>query len=182
MLAAPEGLSLDPGSILQFTNSGAELHSKLEKLTQVTQQAEDLVYEVACELPTWRAQFRREMSCRSLGTLTQMSAEMEIQFQSETQFLETEDGDQIQVYWLPAAKRFEQRHGMEIVAGNTMIICNPNMAFAEVSQYSSEWPEFYLAFGINVVLWNYRGYGRSTGTPSPTNNRNDAELVFQWAR
>jgi hypothetical protein len=55
MLAAPEGLSLDPGSILQFTNSGAELHSKLEKLTQVTQQAEDLVYEVARELPTWRA-------------------------------------------------------------------------------------------------------------------------------
>ena len=118
------------------------------------------------------------MRCRSLGTLGQMSAEMEIQYYSETQFLETEDGCQIQVYWLPAANHFQQRHGMEIVAGNTMIMCNPNMGFAEVSQYSSEWPEFYLGFGINVVLWNYRGYGRSTGAPSPTNNRKDAELVF----
>lgn len=56
------------------------------------------------------------------------------------------------------------------------------MGYAEVSIYNSEWVDFYMDFGINVVLWNYRGYGASSGTPSPTNNRNDAELVFQWAR
>jgi hypothetical protein len=39
-----------------------------------------------------------------------------------------------------------------------------------------------LDFGINVVLWNYRGYGNSTGIPTPTTNRLDAELVCQWAR
>lgn len=45
VLAQPdEALKLDPGSVLQFTNSGAELNSKLQKLGQVTQQAEDLVY------------------------------------------------------------------------------------------------------------------------------------------
>lgn len=63
-----------------------------------------------------------------------------------------------------------------------MIICNPNMGFAEVQQYCSEWPVFYLNFGINVVLWNYRGYGNSTGVPSPANNRADSELVCAWAR
>lgn len=56
------------------------------------------------------------------------------------------------------------------------------MGYAEVSIYNCEWIDFYMEFGINVVLWNYRGYAGSTGTPSPTNNRNDAELVFHWAR
>ena len=63
-----------------------------------------------------------------------------------------------------------------------MIICNPNMGYAECQQYSSEWNDFYLNFGINVVLWNYRGYGKSTGAPSPGANRKDVELVYQWAR
>jgi hypothetical protein len=63
-----------------------------------------------------------------------------------------------------------------------MIMCNPNFGFAEIQQYCSDWPTFYLDFGINVVLWNYRGYGNSTGVPSPTNNRADSELVCEWAR
>jgi len=62
-----------------------------------------------------------------------------------------------------------------------MIICNPNMGYAEVQQYNSEWPDFYLDQGINVVLWNYRGYGRSTGSPTPTKNREDSELVYHFA-
>lgn len=63
-----------------------------------------------------------------------------------------------------------------------MILCNPNMGYAEEQQYSSIWIEFYLNFGINVVLWNYRGYGASTGVPSPTNLIKDVEVVYQWAR
>jgi alpha/beta superfamily hydrolase len=39
-----------------------------------------------------------------------------------------------------------------------------------------------LNFGINIVLWNYRGYGKSTGSPSPEGNRADIELVYHWAR
>ena len=111
-----------------------------------------------------------------------MSAEMEIRYGCDSQALETPDGHRLQVYWLPADKRIKAVHNVDIIAANTMIMCNPNMGYAEPSIYNSEWLEFYLDFGINVVLWNYRGYGSSTGTPSPTNNRNDAEHVFQWAR
>ena len=32
------------------------------------------------------------------------------------------------------------------------------------------------------MLWNYRGYGNSTGVPSPAINREDGELVCEWAR
>ena len=63
-----------------------------------------------------------------------------------------------------------------------MIICNPNAGFAEIQQYSNSFLDFYLDFGINVVLWNYRGYGNSTGIPSPEANRADAEVVFDWAK
>ena len=51
------------------------------------------------------------------------------------------------------------------------------MGFAEAQERSSIWLNYYLNFGINVVLWNYRGYGMSTGTPSPSNLRSDAEIV-----
>lgn len=58
-----------------------------------------------------------------------------------------------------------------------MIVCCPNMGFAEAQERSSIWLNYYLNFGINVVLWNYRGYGMSTGIPSPSNLRSDAEIV-----
>ena len=60
----------------------------------------------------------------------------------------------------------------------TMIICNPNAGFYEYMYYSSEWLEYYISNGINVVLWNYRGYGRSTGSPSPNNLKKDAEILY----
>lgn len=63
-----------------------------------------------------------------------------------------------------------------------MIVCNPNMGYAEVEQYSTPWLDFYLNHGINVVLWNYRGYSKSTGVPTPQNLCSDVELVYEWAR
>jgi pimeloyl-ACP methyl ester carboxylesterase len=32
------------------------------------------------------------------------------------------------------------------------------------------------------MVWNYRGYGRSNGQPSPTNLRHDAEIVLKYLR
>eukprot|EP00971_Amphidinium_carterae_P295392 5866575-Amphidinium_carterae.1 len=33
--------------------------------------------------------------------------------------------------------------------------------------YESHWLDFYLAQGCNVFLFNYSGFGRSTGSPTP---------------
>lgn len=49
----------------------------------------------------------------------------------------------------------------------TMIFCNPNAGFAEFFQYQSDWLDYYVQMGINVFVWNYRGYSLSEGTPSP---------------
>ena len=48
----------------------------------------------------------------------------------------------------------------------TIIICFPNGGFIEYFYFQWEWVNFYLELGINVLLWNYRGYYRSTGTPT----------------
>jgi alpha-beta hydrolase superfamily lysophospholipase len=53
-----------------------------------------------------------------------------------------------------------------------MIFCNPNAGYAEFFQYQSDWLDYYYNNGINVFVWNYRGYGSSEGTPTPKVNKN----------
>jgi hypothetical protein len=69
------------------------------------------------------------MNNTTLGTFSQMTADMVLNFHSEQEFLKTPDGFWIQVFFLPAAKRFDN---VSILASNTMILCNPNFGFAEI--------------------------------------------------
>jgi len=39
-----------------------------------------------------------------------------------------------------------------------------------------------LATGVNVLLFDYRGYGRSTGRPSEDGTYRDAQAAYQWLR
>jgi len=73
----------------------------------------------------------------------------------------------------------------------TFILCNPNAMFY---QHMINYPHaFYLRFflqkSINVLIWNYRGYGRShverwfSGNyPSPANIREDADCVLDYLK
>ena len=40
----------------------------------------------------------------------------------------------------------------------------------------------FLDRGVNVFTWNYRGYGRSTGTSTPEALKSDIEHVFRFVR
>lgn len=47
--------------------------------------------------------------------------------------------------------------------------------------------QYFLGKNINVICWNYRGYGRSRGkfcqrSPDPQNIREDAEAVYEFCR
>lgn len=72
----------------------------------------------------------------------------------------------------------------------TFILCNPNAMFY---QHMINFPHaFYLRFfitkGINVLIWNYRGYGRShsrnclTNSPTPKNIKEDAQTVLRYLK
>jgi len=41
---------------------------------------------------------------------------------------------------------------------------------------------FFLGKDINVFVWNYRGYGRSSGMTTPSYLRKDAETVLDFVK
>jgi alpha-beta hydrolase superfamily lysophospholipase len=63
-----------------------------------------------------------------------------------------------------------------------MIICGPNGAPFEQYARNLRLEEIYLRNNIDVLLWNYRGYGLTTGSPSFSNIKKDAEAVIEFAR
>lgn len=62
----------------------------------------------------------------------------------------------------------------------TVVVLNPNAVMYEFTIYENELINFYHSQRINVFLWNYRGYGRSKGTPSPSKVISDAKIIMEY--
>lgn len=64
----------------------------------------------------------------------------------------------------------------------TIIMCNPNALFYHhmVNSPNSYWLSFFLKKGINVMGWNYRGYGQTKGSCTPYNIKADGESIFDF--
>jgi hypothetical protein len=60
---------------------------------------------------------------------------------------------------------------------SVMIICGPNGITLEIFAYCNRWIDYYIDCGMSVFIWNYRGYGDSTGFPEFENIRKDSESV-----
>ena len=66
----------------------------------------------------------------------------------------------------------------------TVIMCNPNALYYQqmVTSPNAYWLNFFLKRDINVLCWNYRGYGDSSRnfmeTVSPYKCKRDAEYVL----
>ena len=52
----------------------------------------------------------------------------------------------------------------------------------EFLQFENEWLDFYKNLGINLFVWNYRGFGRSEGTPYPKKLCSDGEVIIDHLR
>ena len=59
----------------------------------------------------------------------------------------------------------------------TVIICNPNALYYHhyVTYPNSYILNLLLDLNINVICWNYRGYGWTNGSVDPYNIKEDAE-------
>jgi fermentation-respiration switch protein FrsA (DUF1100 family) len=67
-------------------------------------------------------------------------------------------------------------------ADKVILICQPNAALYELSCYDSEKINFYLKKGLTIVFWNYRGYGRSFGSPTLSNMASDAQSILKMIK
>ena len=95
------------------------------------------------------------------------------QFNGELLKLVGDDGVEFEaVYFSPenfgAKTHLEERKGV--------LFCNPNGGMFE---YISHWVGYYHNRGLPVLLFNYRGYGRSKGYPAPTLLKRDGVAALK---
>jgi hypothetical protein len=125
---------------------------------------------------------KRWYNLKIFGSFEQLRTEIELRFpKSELVMLQTTDHKNIHGYWIPFNQSDENDLRVEGPAP-TMILCGPNAEQCEMIQYNSELLNFYLNNGINVMVFNYRGYGLSEGTPSVWKIKQDSETVAAYVR
>ena len=62
------------------------------------------------------------------------------------------------------------------------MFCLPNGAYLQYFVLESQYIDMYLDLGYKIVLWNYRGYGQSTGEPALHRSLSDANTVFLYCK
>lgn len=77
------------------------------------------------------------------------------------------DGVDLQGWWIPCRN-----------ARATLVYCRGN---AGNRSQDAQWAPFFAAHHLNVLLWDYRGFGDSGGHPSEEGLRRDAQAAFDAA-
>eukprot|EP00826_Nyctotherus_ovalis_P031212 TRINITY_DN2490_c0_g2_i1.p1 TRINITY_DN2490_c0_g2~~TRINITY_DN2490_c0_g2_i1.p1 ORF type:complete len:616 (-),score=140.52 TRINITY_DN2490_c0_g2_i1:408-2117(-) len=120
---------------------------------------------------------------RTLGHIDYARAELETEYGGEQAWLESFDGRKIDTMLLRGKQGGGKERNFNDKLEQTVIFCNPNAGYYEYFyDLQSQWLDFYTGHGLNIMLWNYRGYGRSEGTPSPNNLLMDGEAIVRYLR
>ena len=122
---------------------------------------------------SWRDPYKY----KPFGKIDQMRNELEIRYNGMQTWATSYDGKKIDCMLIPATQNLDSTI-TDYKSCPTMILCNPNAGYYEYITYQSEWLS-YTNIGVNVAIWNYRGYGRSEGSPNPKCIRKDGEYVFR---
>lgn len=97
--------------------------------------------------------------------ITATPAQFQLRYQ-DVKFLAS-DGTSLAGWWIPANR-----------PRGTVVYCRGNAGNIGTSVHIA--PEFFRR-GFNLLLWDYRGYGRSGGTPSEKGLYNDARAAYDAA-
>ncbi|CAD8053660.1 unnamed protein product [Paramecium sonneborni] len=111
---------------------------------------------------------------RTLGTVDQMRVELENTFKTKRFKVQGYDGKLIDCFYIFANEDDPENND------RTVIFCQPNAGYYEYMYYESEWIDYYLKRGINMFLWNYRGYCESQGLPNTKDIMKDAEVICDY--
>lgn len=86
--------------------------------------------------------------------------------------LQTEDGEILQCYLL------KHNRNSSSYRNKTILILSPNAG--NIGHSLPIVSIFYKNFGYNVFIYSYRGYGKSTGTPSEKGLKIDAQRIMKY--
>ena len=126
---------------------------------------------LSCGKTNFFNKVRRWIFDTTLGNLEYMRADLLQRFNCEQVWVDVE-GSSVDCLYVCSDKKSD----------SAIIYCNPNAGFYEFCYFQSEWVEFYIQQGVNVMLWNYRGYGRSKGKRSLSIYKKDAEALVSYLR
>eukprot|EP01017_Pseudomicrothorax_dubius_P015640 TRINITY_DN1793_c0_g1_i1.p1 TRINITY_DN1793_c0_g1~~TRINITY_DN1793_c0_g1_i1.p1 ORF type:complete len:632 (-),score=173.61 TRINITY_DN1793_c0_g1_i1:116-2011(-) len=150
---------------------------------------------------SWHQRLIRWVLNDSLGTLDMLRMELERNYSAQRIFIPSYDGTVLDCMFVlgrgtegnvvasePTSRTVDNdldasidtRNAFDV--GPTVFLCNGNGAIYEFSCMDNDWLNFYVESGVNVLLWNYRGYGRSQSFPTPYRLRRDAEAVVDYLR
>ena len=121
-------------------------------------------------------------------SLRYLRASLGAAYKGEQFWVNLSDGNSMDAMFLPGDGGDDdgddgaRKQGFAAATGKTMIICNPNACIYEFFAAQSSWIIFYVRLGINVVVYNYRGYGRSQGRPYPGALCSDAESLLAFLK
>eukprot|EP01017_Pseudomicrothorax_dubius_P004324 TRINITY_DN10843_c0_g1_i2.p1 TRINITY_DN10843_c0_g1~~TRINITY_DN10843_c0_g1_i2.p1 ORF type:complete len:812 (+),score=218.85 TRINITY_DN10843_c0_g1_i2:289-2724(+) len=183
-------------------SQGRELLAHIEKMQiDIRELITDLV---------WYRRLRRWLFNNAMGSIDQVRVDMESRYNTQRVHISTVDGKVLDCMFVlgrgtenssstvgagpvpPAGDisnrsvdgeldvSMEQRSVIDV--GPTILFCNPNAGIYEFMYFENEWVDFYVNRGINIFLWNYRGYGKSQSFPTPTRLLRDAETVVDYLR
>mmetsp|Transcript_58950 Transcript_58950/g.140729 ORF Transcript_58950/g.140729 Transcript_58950/m.140729 type:complete len:882 (+) Transcript_58950:108-2753(+) len=147
---------------------------------------------------------RRFLRVPTVGSLHQLRAELQVRYSGRHYWVRTPGGRKIDGM-LISCQQVEANLGLDDVeapqdgvskedsplkdigeaeafAGPLIVWCNPNAGYYETMVYESHWLDFYLGQGCNVFLFNYSGFGRSTGHPTPRNLGADGDAVIEFLK
>ena len=77
-------------------------------------------------------------------------------------------------------KNMNKNKNEKIINNNLLIFCNPNGMIYQL--FTPEKFLFLLEGGCDVLLWNYRGYGYSTGHATFKNSKTDIIELFDYIK
>eukprot|EP00820_Chromera_velia_P027178 Cvel_10834.t1-p1 / transcript=Cvel_10834.t1 / gene=Cvel_10834 / organism=Chromera_velia_CCMP2878 / gene_product=hypothetical protein / transcript_product=hypothetical protein / location=Cvel_scaffold663:1-5850(-) / protein_length=1099 / sequence_SO=supercontig / SO=protein_coding / is_pseudo=false len=145
-----------------------------------------------CSLHNCVSKIQNYLQEPTVGSLNQLRAELLQRFEASQHWVETPDGARLDVVIVrgprpipsitaaPSQPSTAPSTGPLSTLGPTVLFCNPNAGYYETHVFGCEWLNFYLQTGAAVCLFNYRGFGRSSGSPSPQKCAIDGEAVADF--
>ncbi len=114
------------------------------------------------------------------GTIEQFQVELPNYFFFEEKSFLTSDNERIE-YIIIHPEEEKVINNKETNKKNALIICGPNGSAYQLFSKNIHL-DYYLRRGLDIICWNYRGYGFSTGKPSYNNIRNDVIELYNEIR
>lgn len=92
---------------------------------------------------------------------------------AEVWWIDADDGSRIEAWWMPATI------DPAAAPAPTVIFFHGN---GELIEHSLALAEYYHSLGIHAAFLEYRGYGRSNGSPSQATITRDARILYDRVR